>query len=55
MNKLTAIFVTIIGILLLLPLLGVTALGTVTTGITGWVIALAVLILGLDSIKRNLL
>ena len=34
MEKIKSILVTIIGILLLLPLLGVEALGTLTTGFT---------------------
>lgn len=47
MNKLHAILVTLIGILLVLPLLGVDALGTPLEGIAGWVIALAVLVMGI--------
>ena len=47
MSKLNAGLVTIIGILLVLPLLGVEALGTVSTGIAGWVIAIVVLIIGI--------
>jgi hypothetical protein len=46
MDKINAGLVTIIGILLVLPLLGVDALGTVTTGFAGWAIAIAILIIG---------
>jgi len=46
MSKLNAVFVTIIGILLVLPLLGVDALGTVSTGIAGWVIAIVIIVIG---------
>ena len=49
MAKLTAILVTIIGILLVLPLLGITALA----GYNDWVIALAVLIIGVGKLLRN--
>jgi hypothetical protein len=46
MDKLNAILVTILGILLILPMVGVEALGTVTTGIAGWAIAIIVLLIG---------
>jgi len=45
-SKLNAVLVTIIGILLVFPLLGVDALGTVSTGIAGWVIAIVVIVIG---------
>jgi hypothetical protein len=47
MKTLNAWLVTIIGVLLLLPLVGVSTLGTATSGIAGWVIALAVLLMGI--------
>lgn len=53
MAKLTAIVVTIIGILLLLPLLGVAGLGTVTDGILAWLIAIGVLVIGIGKLIRN--
>lgn len=49
MAKLTAWLVTIIGILLVLPLLGVTAL----EGINAWLIPIAVLVIGLGKLARN--
>jgi len=49
MAKLTAWLVTIIGILLVLPLLGVTAID----GIGEWLIPIAVLIIGLGKLSRN--
>ena len=56
MNKIWSIVVTLIGIMLILPLLGVSNLGSITeNGVAGWVTALGVLILGLESIYRNFL
>lgn len=49
MAKLTAWLVTIIGILLVLPLLGVTSL----EGIGDWLIPIAVLVIGLGKLSRN--
>ena len=46
MTKLTAVLVIIIGILLVLPLLGVTALGTMPAWITA-IIVLAIGVMGL--------
>ncbi len=53
MAKLTAWLVTIIGVLLLLPLLGITQLGTVTDGILAWLIAIGVLVVGIGKLVRN--
>jgi len=49
MAKLTAWLVTIIGILLVLPLLGVTLLQSVNN----WLIPIAVLVIGLGKLARN--
>ena len=50
MAKLTAWLVTLIGVLLILPLIGIVQLsGT----ITNWIIALAVLIVGIAKLMRN--
>jgi len=53
MAKLTAWLVTLLGVLLLLPLLGVTQLGTPTDGVLAWLIALAVLVIGVGKLVRN--
>lgn len=53
MAKTTAWLVTLIGVLLLLPLIGVTQLGTPTEGISAWLIALAFLIIGITKLVRN--
>ena len=53
MAKLTAWLVTLIGVLLLLPLIGITQLGTPSTGILAWILALAVLIIGITKLVRN--
>ena len=49
MAKLTAWLVTIIGVLLVLPLLGVIAL----EGVADWLIPIAVLVVGLGKLSRN--
>jgi len=46
-DKTKAALIFILGVLLLLPLLGVSALGTVTQGVLAWVLALVVLIIGI--------
>jgi len=53
MTNLRGIIFTIIGVLLLLPLLGVTQIGTPTEGIIGWLIALGVLVLGIQSLMKG--
>ncbi len=50
MAKITAWLVTLIGVLLVLPLIGVTQL---EGAITDWLIALAVLIVGIAKLIRN--
>ena len=49
MAKLTAWVVTIIGVLLILPLIGVTVLASVND----WLIALGVLVIGVGKLLRN--
>ena len=49
MAKLTAWLVTLIGVILILPLLGVTVL----EAWKDWIIALAVLIVGIGKLVRN--
>jgi hypothetical protein len=49
MAKLTAWLVTLLGVLLVLPLLGVTQLDTVSQ----WVVPLAVLAIGIGKLVRN--
>jgi len=46
-SKITAWLVLILGILLILPLIGVDQIGTITSGTLGWIIALLVLIIGI--------
>ena len=50
MAKLTAWLVTIVGVLLVLPLLGITALEGL---FASWVIALGVLVIGIGKLVRN--
>ena len=49
MAKLTAWLVTLIGVLLVLPLLGVTVLAT----LSDWLVPLAVLVIGIGKLVRN--
>jgi hypothetical protein len=53
MSKLNAVLVTVIGILLALPLLGVDALGSVSSGIAGWVIAIIILVIGIMGLVKK--
>ncbi len=49
MAKLTAWLVTLVGVLLVLPLIGVSALDQ----LSAWVIPLAVLVIGIGKLMRN--
>lgn len=49
MAKLTAWLVTLVGILLVLPLIGV----TLNASLSSWLIALSVLIVGIGKLMRN--
>lgn len=54
MKTITSVFVILMGIILLLPLLGVTSLGTPISGILGWAFAMIVLFLGIYHLMINL-
>ena len=45
-KNLEDILIILIGILMLLPLLGISALGSLSGGIAGWIVPLAVLAIG---------
>ena len=49
MAKITAWLVTLIGVLLILPLIGVTQLATVSQ----WAVPLAVVVIGIAKLVRN--
>ena len=53
MDQLKIWLVTLIGVLLLLPLIGVSALGTVSTGVSGWLIALSVFVMGIMGLTKK--
>jgi len=53
MAKITAWTSTILGILLILPLVNVTQFGTATEGPLAWLIALGVLLIGVTKLMRN--
>lgn len=52
-SKIYAILTTLIGILLLLPLLGIQALGDVTQGPLAWIIAIAIIVIGIVGITKS--
>ncbi len=47
MKKLNSYLIILLGILLILPLIGVTQLGSITNGALAWIIAIVVLIIGI--------
>lgn len=50
--KINSVVVTIIGILLVLNLMGLDQIGTPLSGISGWLIALAVLVIGVKDLLK---
>ena len=44
--------VLLIGVLLALPLLGVSAIGTINSGFLGWFVALALIAIGILQLKK---
>ena len=53
MKQISAWLVILAGIILLLPLLGITQLGTVTEGILAWVLAIVVIIIGILKLSKK--
>jgi len=53
MEKIGAWLVTLVGVLLALPLVGVTALGDINSGIAAWLIALAFIIMGVSKLMKK--
>ena len=53
MEKIVNILVIVIGVFLVLPLLGVSALGSLTEGIIGWVVAIIVLAIGVMGLMKQ--
>lgn len=52
-SKWYAWLVLLLGILLILPKIGVTALGDLTTGVISWVIPIVILVLGVIGIFKS--
>ncbi len=52
-SKWYAVLTTLVGILLLLLLLGVTSLGNVSEGILAWIIAIAIIVIGVVGITKS--
>ena len=54
MNKITAWGITILGILLLIPSLGINQLGTISwDGIISWIIPIILIIIGIEALMRK--
>jgi len=53
MKNLNALLIIIIGVLLLLPLIGIDQLGTPTEGILAWLLALGVLVIGVMKLIKK--
>lgn len=53
MKQLRGWIIIVLGILLVLSLLGVSQLGTATDGVIGWILAIGVLILGVQTLIKN--
>ena len=53
MNKYNSWIIIIIGVLLLLPLIGIDQLGTVTDGILAWLLAIGVLLIGVMQLIKK--
>jgi len=52
-EKLTNWIVTVIGVLLVLPLIGVDQIGTLTSGILAWLVAIGVLVIGVGNLIKG--
>jgi len=53
MKNLRGWIIIILGILLILPLVGINQLGTAIEGIIGWTLAIGVLILGIQTLIKK--
>jgi len=53
MKNLNALLVILTGIILLLPLIGITQLGTITEGILAWALAIVVIIIGIAQLIKK--
>ena len=53
MKNLNAWLIILAGIVLLLPLIGVTQLGTVTDGILAWILVIVVLVIGIAKLVKK--
>ncbi len=53
MKNLNAWLIILAGIVLLLPLIGITQLGTVTDGILAWILVIVVLVIGIAQLVKN--
>ena len=52
-SKIYAVLTTLVGVLLLLPLMGVNSFGTLTEGVLAWIVAVAILLIGLTGISKT--
>ena len=52
-SKIYAYLTTAIGVLIALPLLGLEAIGTLSSGILGWIVAACILAIGITGIINS--
>ena len=52
-KNLNAWLIILVGVVLLLPLIGVTQLGTVTDGVLAWILVIVVLIIGITKLMNK--
>ncbi len=52
-SKIYAVLTTLVGVLLFLPLLGIETFGNVTEGISAWIIAIAIVVIGIVGITKS--
>lgn len=52
-SKWYAVLTTLVGVLLLLPLIGFTAIGNVSEGVIAWIIAIAIIVIGVVGITKS--
>ena len=53
MKRISSVLVCLLGLILLLPLIGVTQFGTLIEGIFGWATAIFVLVIGVIEIFKS--
>jgi len=52
-DKLDYILITVFGIFMILPLLGVSALGSLVEGITAWIVSIIIIVIGIRGLTKS--